>query len=175
MAEARGARRRRRLIRTITVIAGLALLTAVIWTDVNARTRARHEAAALRAALSHLATLQEDVTTTQTDTAHTTSVRDALVATIASTLGQLATTNSSLATTNVHAYLQGANINTLQTCLGGVQNALTQIKDKNNIRAAQAITAVSGPCTCCCRSRRSRSDRRARGTCPRSSQPCGSS
>ena len=69
------------------------------------------------------------------------------MASIASTLSQLATTNSSLATTSVHAYLQGANINTLQTCLGGVQNTLAQIKGKNNTRAAQDVTSVSGACT----------------------------
>ncbi len=140
-------RRRRRLIRTIAVVAGLALLTAAIWTDVNACTRARHEAAALRAATSHLTTLRHDVSTTEADAAHTTTARDTLVASIASTLNQLATANSSLATANVHAYLQGANIDTLQTCLGGVQNALTQIKDQNSTQAARAITSVSGACT----------------------------
>ena len=46
-----------------------------------------------------------------------------------------------------HAFLQGANISTLQTCLGGVQNALRQIRVNNNNQAAQDISAVSGPCS----------------------------
>ena len=59
----------------------------------------------------------------------------------------MATTNSTLATTTVHAFLQGASINTLQTCLGGIQNALGQITADDNDRAAKDISAVAGPST----------------------------
>jgi beta-xylosidase len=37
-------------------------------------------------------------------------------------------------------------ITTLDTCLGGVENALQQIAAKDNARAAQDISSVSGPC-----------------------------
>src|SRR5208283_4760486 len=73
--------------------------------------------------------------------------RNSLQTSIATTLSQLAATNASLATTNVHAFLQGASIDTLQTCLGGVQNALGQISANDNNKAAEDISAVSGPCS----------------------------
>jgi hypothetical protein len=56
-------------------------------------------------------------------------------------------TNGSLTDANVHAYVQGAGIDTLQTCLGGVKNAFSQITAKNNTQAAKDISAVSGACT----------------------------
>ncbi len=77
----------------------------------------------------------------------TTSNRNALQTSIALTMGQLAATNGSLANTNVHASVQGAGIDTLQTCLGGVKNAYGQISAKNNTQAAKDISAVSGACT----------------------------
>ena len=66
---------------------------------------------------------------------------------IASTMSQLAVTDGSLANANVHAYVQGVGIDTLQTCLGGVKSAFTQIAALNNAQAAKDITAVSGACT----------------------------
>ena len=62
-------------------------------------------------------------------------------------MSQLATTNGSLANTNVHAYVQGVGIDTLQTCLGGVKSAFGHIAAKNNAQAAKDISAVSGACT----------------------------
>jgi hypothetical protein len=142
-----GATRRRRLAVTLAVLLGLGVLAAAISTDVEARTRARDEDAAVRAANAHLATLRHAVTNTGADNTRTTNERDLLEASIASSLHQLASVNTSLSNANVHAFLQGANIATLQTCLGGVQNALTQIRAKNNDQAAQDISAVSGSCT----------------------------
>ena len=75
------------------------------------------------------------------------ATRNSLQASIASTMSQLATTNGSLANTNVHAYVQGVGIDTLQTCLGGVKSAFGQIAAKNNTQAAKDISAVSGACT----------------------------
>jgi hypothetical protein len=124
-----------------------ALLVAAVWTDVAARTRGRHEEAALAAANAHLASLRHDVALTRFYNAVTTAKRDALQATIATTLAQLATTNSTLSSTAMHAFLQGASISTLQTCLGGVQTALGRIAAADNNQAAKDISAVSGPCT----------------------------
>jgi Glycosyl hydrolases family 43 len=139
-------RRRRWLLLAASVLCAGAIVVAV-WTDVDAHTSARQEAEALRAAQAHLDSLHRDVTTTEQDREQTTARRDGLQASITQTLGQLASVNTSLQTTSVHAYFQGLNISTLQTCLGGVQNALAQIKAQNNDRAAQDISAVSGPCT----------------------------
>ncbi len=126
---------------------GAALVVAAVWTDVAARTGARSEEAALAAANAHLATLRHDAALTRSANAVTAAKREALQASIATTLAQLATTNAALSSTTVHAFLQGANITTLQTCLGGVQNALGQITAGNNDQAAKDISAVSGPCT----------------------------
>ncbi len=146
MADTDSAVRRRRLAVTLAAVLGVGVLAGAIWTDVNARSRAGSEAATLHAAESRLTSLRHRVTTTRASTTHATSERDFLVASIASTLKQLASTNASLSSASVHAFLQGANISTLQTCLGGVQNALRQIRVNNNNQAAQDISAVSGPC-----------------------------
>jgi hypothetical protein len=131
----------------VTIVLGVALLAAAVWTDVQARTRARNEEAALAAANAHLTSQRHDVTLTRFATAVTTGKRNSLQAAIATTLSQLAATNSSLGTTNLHAFLQGASIDTLQTCLGGVQDALGQISANDNNKAAKDISAVSGPCS----------------------------
>lgn len=131
----------------MTIVLGVVLLAVAVWTDVRARTRAGNEETALAAANAHLAALRHDVALTRLATAVTTGKRNSLQASIATTLSQLAATNSSLATTNVHAFLQGASIDTLQTCLGGVQNALGQISANDNNKAAEDISAVSGPCS----------------------------
>ncbi len=131
----------------MTIVLGIALLTVAVWTGVQARTRARNEEAALATANAHLASLRHDVALTRLATAVSTGKRNSLQASIATTLSQLVATNSLLATTNVHASLQGASIDTLQTCLGGVQNALGQISANDNNKAAEDISAVSGPCS----------------------------
>jgi beta-xylosidase len=91
--------------------------------------------------------LRHDVALTRFASTVTTGKRNALQTSITTTLSQLAAANVSLASTNVHALLQGANIGSLQTCLGGVQNALGQISSNNNAQAAKDISAVSGPCS----------------------------
>ncbi|MGO8826840.1 MAG: glycoside hydrolase family 43 protein [Acidimicrobiales bacterium] len=140
-------RPRRKWAVAVTIVLGAALLVAAVWTDVQERTRARHEEAALAAAGAHLASLRHDVAVTRFATAVTTGKRNALQASIAVTLSQLASTNEVLAATNVHAFLQGASIDTLQTCLGGVQNALGQISAHDTTQAAKDISSVSGPCS----------------------------
>jgi Glycosyl hydrolases family 43 len=128
-------------------LCGAGAVTAAIWTDVDARTRSRNEQAALVAADRHLAHLRHQVAVTQFAKAVTTAKRDALQTSINSTMSQLATTNGTLTNTNVHAYYQGFGISTLQTCLGGVENAYGQITANNNTQAAKDISAVSGACT----------------------------
>jgi hypothetical protein len=131
----------------VAVVAlGAVVLVAALWTDIDARTRNRNEQAALVAATARLAELRQRVAATQLAQAATASKRNSLQASIASTMSELATTNGSLANANVHAYVQGVGIDTLQTCLGGVKNAFGQITHKNNTQAARDISAVSGAC-----------------------------
>ncbi len=122
------------------------VVTAAIWTDVEARTRTRTEESALAAVRARLAHLRQEVAAATGRKAATTAKRDTLSAYLAVTLGQLATTNASLGSTQVHEYLQGVDISTLQACLGGVQRALSAIKASDSASAAKDIAAVSGPC-----------------------------
>jgi Glycosyl hydrolases family 43 len=126
---------------------GTALLVAAVWTDVDARTRTRNEQDVLAAAQTHLARLRHRVAATELAKAHTTATRNTLQSSIATTMSQLANANNSLATTKAHAYVQGVGITTLQTCLGGVKSAFTQISAKDTTQAAEDISAVSGACT----------------------------
>ncbi len=146
MGDPRRAGRRGWLV-AVVVVLGAAVLVAAVWTDVDARTRSRNEQAALGAANAHLAELRHQRAVTQYATAVTSAKRDALQASIASTMSQLAATNTSLASANVHAYVQGVGIGTLQTCLGGVKSAFVQIAANDNARAAKEISTVSGACT----------------------------
>jgi Glycosyl hydrolases family 43 len=131
---------------TVTLVCVVVLLEA-IRTDVGARARSRQEQSDLTHAKVHLARLRHDTALTSYSNAVTTNKRNILQATIATTLSQLAATNSSIKTAFTDAYLQGASIATLQACLGGVQNALNDLKFGNNAQAAKNISAVSGPCT----------------------------
>jgi predicted GH43/DUF377 family glycosyl hydrolase len=142
---ARIVRRRRRVLLVVT--ACVCLLAAALWTDVNARTRARHEDQTLTAARGHLHTLRHRVVATYATDVATQAKRSQLESFIAVTLGQLAGTNSSLNSTKQTAFLLGVNIGTLETCLGGVQNALGAINNGNNTKAAGDISVVSDACT----------------------------
>ena len=139
--------RRRRWVSALGAVLCLGVLVAAIWTDADARTRNRNEQRALVAANAHLAMLRHDVTLRQFAKALTTNKRDKLQASINSTMSQLAVTNGSLANLNVHAFMQGLGINTLQTCLGGVKNAFVKVAAQDNTQAAKDISAVSGACT----------------------------
>jgi Glycosyl hydrolases family 43 len=137
--------RRRRLLLVFSVCT--ALLVAAIWTDVDARSRARHEAATLTAADQHLTSLRHQVTATAATRTATATKRSQLEAYMAVTLGQLANTNSSLSSTKQTAFLLGVNIGTFETCLGGVQSALGSIRNSDNATAANDISVVSDACT----------------------------
>jgi hypothetical protein len=140
-------RRRRIRLAAVIVLLGVAALVAAIWTDVDARNRSSEESAALAAANAHLAALRHEVATTEIAKAVTSAKRNSLQASIASTTSKLAAANGALADANVNAFVQGVGINTLQTCLGGVKSAFSQITAHDNTRAAKDISAVSGPCT----------------------------
>jgi hypothetical protein len=131
----------------VALILGVGILDAAVWTDVDARARSQNEQALLAAANTHLARLRHDVAVARFAKAVTTSKRNSLQTSIASTMSQLAVTNGALANANVSAYVQGVGIDTLQTCLGGVKSAFDQIALENNDGAAKDISAVSGPCT----------------------------
>ena len=145
MAERSPGRPRRRRI-AIAVALGVLVLASVVWADVRGRTATRTERSALAAAEAHLSTLRKDVASATVHKTAVTAERDGLGASLFATQTELNATNSSLGSTQVRAYLQGVDISTLQTCLGGVQSALAALKFANTSQAAKDITAVSGPC-----------------------------
>jgi beta-xylosidase len=131
----------------VAVLCAAALVAGALWTDVDAHTRTRDEEIALRSARVHLAALRRQVAATLTTRARTTTKRDELAAFIQVTLGRIWATNLSLNKADVAAYLEGADVNALETCLGGVQNALGAIGANDNVQATQDISAVSAACT----------------------------
>ncbi len=131
----------------MVIMLGAATLATATWTDVDAHTQARDEAAALKAADAHLAGLRRQVAMTLAHKKTTTTKSDELAAFIAVTLNQLWSTNLALDNAKVAAYLTGTDVNTLETCLGGIQNALGALRSGNNAQATKDISGVSTDCT----------------------------
>ena len=123
------------------------VLAVALVTDLQAHARNRAEHAELTAARGTLATQRTALAVTRYVTAVTTSHRDALRTSVASTLGQIATTQGTLNGADVLGFLQAVDIGTLHTCLGGVQQSLQQIGTGNDNGAAQSISAVAGACS----------------------------
>jgi len=123
------------------------VLVIAVQSDLGARARSRQEQSDLTDAKTQLASTRHDILVTKYENYVTSQKQKNLQAEIASTLHQLATMDAPLANAESQEITQGASISTLQACLGGVQNALQQIKDGNQNRAAKDVSDVSGPCT----------------------------
>jgi hypothetical protein len=124
----------------------VALLASTTWYDVHARTRTRHEESGMAVANRHLTRLHHNLAVTDYAEAVTTNKRNVLQASISTTLGQTSGIESSLSSTNAVVTQLNVGITTLDNCLGGVENALSQIAANDTARAAQDISSVSGPC-----------------------------
>jgi hypothetical protein len=142
VGEARWARR----LGVAAAVAAAAILIASVLTDVQAHARSRHEHWSLATAELHLADMRRALTSATRAQGRAATHRGTLQTDIAYTLGILGNTQQALTGTDQTAYLQGLDIGTLQSCLGGVQRALTQISDHDNAAAADAISAVSAAC-----------------------------
>ena len=140
-------RRSRRLLGWAAALIALGIVSTALVTDLQAHARDRSEHRDLVAARHKLSTLRTDdkVTTYADDVA--TNHRNDLLVSIGSTLAQLTATQNIISGTDAIAFLQGVNIGTYETCLGGVQNSYIQIAAHNNAQAAQDISAVAGPCS----------------------------
>jgi hypothetical protein len=128
------------------VLLCVASLAVSVWYDAHTHLRTRGEEDTLSSAQHHLTGLRHGLAETNYANAVTTNKRDGLQASISSTLQQLDGVQTSLNSTNAGVSLEGLGIDTLHTCLGGVQAALTQVSANNNAAAAKDISAVSGPC-----------------------------
>ena len=125
----------------------LCVLAAAVVTDVQAHARLRSEHAQLTSARHHLATLGTDVKVTTYANDVAASHRNDLQASVASTLDQLVSMERTISGTDAYAYLQGINLGTLKTCLGGVQSSYAQIAAHDNSQAAYDISVVAGACS----------------------------
>jgi hypothetical protein len=121
------------------------MVTAVT-TDLQAHARDRDERAKLAASVRELSVSRSNLAATAHNMALATSHRNALQASVASTLVQLTTAETALSHNHADALSQRASISTLQDCLGGVQSALQQIADHNNDTAARDLSTVSAAC-----------------------------
>jgi hypothetical protein len=130
----------------IGALLAVVLVAASTWYDQHARTRTRNEDSALAAANRHLARLHHNLALTDFAEAVTTNTRNELRGSISTTLGQTSGVESSLSSTNAVVAQRNVSITTLDTCLGGVENALNQIAAKDNAKAEQDISSVSGSC-----------------------------
>jgi len=140
----RGWRRPAALALAAVVVAVLVFAAA---TDLQAHARARTERVDLAAAHSLLAGQRKDLAVTRYAVAVTTSHRDGLRASVASTQQRITGAQNSLSGSDVLGYFQSLDIGTLHTCLGGVQTSLQRITAGDDNGAAQAVSGVAGACT----------------------------
>jgi len=140
-------RSRRRLSGWVAGLVALGILTTALATDLQAHARDRSEHADLVAARGKLSVLRSDVGVATYAEAVSTGHRNDLRASIGATLAQLTATQNVISGTDAFAYLQGINIGTLETCLGGVQNSLGQIAAHDNGQAVHDITVVASACS----------------------------
>jgi type II secretory pathway pseudopilin PulG len=139
-------RRPPRLVTGALLAVTAALLVAALITDVQAHTRARHEQHLLEVARTQLSARRGELNAASHARRLATVRRNTLAASVVEALGQLSTKRVTLTTTNTAAYLQGLDIGTLRTCLGGVQGALGQIAADDNARAGIDLSSVATAC-----------------------------
>jgi len=165
---------RRRLVVMAVGALAVALVVAGVVSDLQVRSELGQAQSSLtatranlRATLSHLSLIEARLLSTTSDR-DTLGIELKLTAwelagaesTLAGTRAQLATTQnsltntqnslsttqSSLANANTGLYLQGLNIGTLDTCLGGVEKALNQIAVNDQNGAVKSLSAVASSC-----------------------------
>jgi len=140
-------RRSRRLLGWATALVALGIVSSALVTDLQAHARDRSEHRDLVAARDKLSMLRTDDKVTRYADDVATNHRSDLLASIGSTLAQLTATQNIISGTDAVAFLQGVNIGTYETCLGGVQNSYIQIAAHENAQAAQDISGVAGACS----------------------------
>jgi hypothetical protein len=137
---------RRRWTAASIVVLMVAVVIAALVTDGAVRARVRHERSALASAERVFSASRSDLLTTMNERAAASRQIVSLQATVATMIGQLATTGKTLTGAQGTAYLQGLDIGTLQSCLGGVKGALQQISANDKALATQDISSASGAC-----------------------------
>ena len=131
----------------------LLLLTTGIFSDLRVRSELRQARMSLRATRSDLALVVRNLSSAQAVLVKTAGERTVLQNQLVATAHELDTAEASLSSSqtglsdaNKSIATQGVDIAVLNTCLGGVEQALNAIAVGDDNGAVTSISAVSGSC-----------------------------
>lgn len=137
--------RRRRLVLLGSVVAAVVLLGALV-SDIEAHARDRHAHSLLTAAQASLHATRGNLAST-THIQHGAQVHlDNLETADTFTRHVLYQTNANLADVAQTDFFEGLDIANLQSCLGGVKNAVGHIAEHDNIQAGDDLSGVAQSC-----------------------------
>lgn len=108
----------------------------------HARIAARHELAAVDAAVAEL---RINAASTEADNADTATTRDELLSTAESVAGQIQLIQRGRDDTNLAAWFAGGQVTAMRECLAGINQALNQVS-VNDGRAVATLAAVRTQC-----------------------------
>jgi len=142
-------RRRTRLTRTAVIVCSLLVLVAavsLILTDVRGRAELRqtqvdlsHASRTLSSVRSELATTERQLTSARIESA-------AVASFLTNTNASLSSTQKSITTDESGLFYQGVNLNALNGCLSGVEQALNQLSVGEASGALASLGSVSSDC-----------------------------
>jgi Glycosyl hydrolases family 43 len=136
----------RLLVMLTTMFAAVGILAVTASNDAGSHQRERTQLASLAGAERTLATLQSEMRDATQAHLSATGRRQGLESAIHALLGRLATTDAALDDSDDSAFLQGAHIAILESCLDGLKEAYQQVAIGENDQAGRDVAAVSGPC-----------------------------
>jgi hypothetical protein len=136
----------KRMLGAVAILVAVCVLSDAVGTDLQAHGRDRQEHSDLSAALKTELLAQFAFAMAKHGETAAIAHRNALGVSVRSTLGQLGSTQNALAGVDASGSALGVVIETLQTCLGGVQKSLQQISSHDNDQAASDLSAVSASC-----------------------------
>lgn len=134
-------------------LAALLLLTTGVLSDLHVRSELRQARTSLKTTRSHLALVMRNLSSTQAVLLRTAGQRSVLQAELTATAHELVTAQASLSSTQTglsdaerSVSSQGVDIAVLNSCLGGVEQALNEIAVGDDNGAVTSISAVSESC-----------------------------
>jgi hypothetical protein len=138
--------------RLVVAVAACALVAAVA-SDVSVRLQLRQAHLDLASARRQLSLSLERLSAADSSLSVTADQRDALQALLQKTSSQLVDVSAQLGQVTGRynqaeqaSYLQGLNVGALQTCLGGVEQALNQVSVHDQAGAVASLGSVSQAC-----------------------------
>lgn len=127
-------------------LAVLITACALLVTDLRARTEVRRVTSALTSTENHLSTAQAQLMSVQAQMKATAAEVQTLEASIVQTQSTLATSIAATASTERGIIYGGFDISALNTCLGGVTQALDQVAVGQTAGALSSLGAASSSC-----------------------------